>query len=154
MSEAISPAEIDASIARYRALPALHRARITISELFVDTELDALALASIAERLLETEIDATELARIYREEIAPICSSHAPVGVWPAFDIQWLNERIEATRSGWRARLPNFVVETQRNFATRSSRSDWAQIMAYLRDPKALRDRATKLRSSHAIGDL
>ncbi len=147
MSEPIREDQsVDEIIAAARALPARDRALIAISELFVDTEQDELSLVSIAERLLGTGIDANELDRMFRDEVAPACANHAPIGVWPAFDLGDLKRRIEQHRSGWRKALPRVLRDHMRAKAASQAETQWQQVLQFVRDPPLLSKTAARLR--------
>jgi hypothetical protein len=148
MNESVDHKAIAERMREWRAMPPLHRARAAISELFVDTEHDALALASIAERLLNTQIDIPTLEKIYADEVAPVCDSCAPIGVWPAFDIGWLNEKIERYQSSAWRKAPDFLQSRLRAKRTSSTRAQWNTIREYLNQPKQLTQDIARLRSN------
>ena len=153
MSSGIDETEIQRSIDHWRSLPPLHRARALIARLFVDTEHDALDLVSIAEQLVETDFDPQLLDQIYRNDVAPVCASSALIGVWPDFDLDWLNEKIDSnsrTKPGWLAgifRALRALRALRGGSATDSTEAQWSQIIAYVQSPKALAEAAKKLRA-------
>jgi hypothetical protein len=139
---------IDNALDRWRSLPPLSRARSTIARLYVDTSHDALDLVTIAEALLETQFDAATLDRMFREEITPVCQSYAPIGVWPDFDIDWLNQEIDAERSRQSSRgVLSFVRKKLQRKPDREAEALWQQILRYLEAPDRLREDAKRLRS-------
>jgi hypothetical protein len=148
LTDEIDPQAARSHIERWRALPALHRARLTISELFADTEQDALSLATIAERLLDTGIPPEALEKIYAEDVAPACHASAPIGVWPSFDIDWLNQTIARNQTKTRAFLPSLLVNWQRKRATRSTIEQWRIIRNHLAAPEQLRQNVEQLRNT------
>jgi hypothetical protein len=151
MSERIDPGAVQRHIDDWNALPPLHRARASIAELFVDTDHDALALASIAEELVATQIAPGALDRIYSDEISPVCASWAPIGVWPAFDMDALNAQIERNKTKTALRLPKFVRDWQRRLRTATTRREWEQVRVYLDNPDRLRIDIQKLRKEAAF---
>ncbi len=81
---------------------------LALSELWLDTELDARDEARIAEVLIASPYDLTTLREIYLYELAPVLGANllAPAGVWTGFDPEWLYDRARrrASRRGWRYR--------------------------------------------------
>jgi hypothetical protein len=151
MAEHIDAASVQNAIDAWNALPPLHRARALIARLFLDTDHDALDLASIAEQLLETQIAPTALDTIYLEEIAPICGSLSVIGTWPAFDIHALNAHIALHQQSLAQRLPTFIKAWRRDAHTAHSREHWQQIRAYLDDPARLKKDIVALRARAVV---
>ena len=151
MDNRIDPDTVQRHLDAWNALPPLHRARASMAQLFVDTDHDALALASIAEQLVATGIAPDALNRIYSEEISPVCASWAPIGVWPAFDMDELNARISGRRTKTTSWLPNVIRDWRRRLNTANTERNWEQIVAYLNDPDRLRFEIEKLRQEAAL---
>lgn len=108
-----------------------HRsARLAISQLFLDTELDELDLKSIARELTETGLPVEELQRIYETEVAPACWRNLralPGGVWTGFDRQSLGEAIRQHR------IQNSIPTLWQRWSVRrwtaSTRDDWSRVL-------------------------
>lgn len=113
---------------------AAHRsARLAISQLFLDTDLDEFDLKSIARELLATGLPVDVLQRIYETEVAPACwrnLSAAPGGVWTAFDGEALSAEIE------RSRIPasslNVLQRWRVSRWTAATRFHWIQVCQLL----------------------
>ena len=85
--------------------PARESVWLALSELWLDTELDAADLAAIAGTLAISGLTVEELEAIYRLEVAPVVWSNAwtTAGVWDGFDPAWLSAAIAAHRArAWR----------------------------------------------------
>ncbi|WP_431051574.1 DUF7079 family protein [Roseateles sp. L2-2] len=111
-----------------------HRsARLAISQLFLDTELDELDLKSIARELLATGLPVDELQRIYETEVAPACWRNLrtmPGGVWTGFDREALIAEIERSRIS--ASSLNFWQRWKVSRWTSSTRADWMHLRQLL----------------------
>ena len=83
---------------------------IALSELWLDTELDAADLDQVARVLAASPFGAEELRWIHEAEVAPVLSRNlrATAGVWDGFDREWLARECAAAArrsSGLGARL-------------------------------------------------
>ncbi len=67
-----------------------------LSELFLDTWLDAADVSRIARTLVSSPYSLEELDEILRSEVYPACGSNALsiAGEWAGFDPEWLESRI------------------------------------------------------------
>lgn len=109
-----------------------------LSNLFIDSTLDAADIAAIARELRATGFGIDELERIYEEEVAPVCwrNLHAlPGGVWTGFDPAWLAEAV--TRARHRPpplhALP-FVRRLRIRRWTRLTRDDWLRVRKFMEE--------------------
>ncbi|WP_431287242.1 DUF7079 family protein [Roseateles chitinivorans] len=111
-----------------------HRsARLAISQLFLDTELDELDLKSIARELLATGLPVDELQRIYETEVAPACWRNLralPGGAWTGFDGRSLDEAIRQHRI--RNSIPTLWQRWSIRRWTASTRDDWSRVLKNL----------------------
>jgi hypothetical protein len=112
----------DAEDARYRA-------RLAISELFLDTELDDAAFVRLRDVLRTSGLSLDELDAIYYDELAPILHANlrTPAGVWSGFDPVWLQQEIE--RRG-KLRVFPLVGRVRRYLITQSTIEDWRRLRA------------------------
>lgn len=85
-----------------------------LSELFLDTTLDAGDLRRIALVLHASRYSEQELDAIYADEVAPVCGPNLMVvaGEWALFDPEWLERRILARRRSALARLTGWIGRT------------------------------------------
>lgn len=92
-----------------------------LSELFLDTEVDAL-LPSLAQRLAASAYSEAELDWILRRELQPLLQWNLfpAAGVWDGFDPEWLEQSIIARRH--RLRLPCLFPH-----------EDWRRLAALIR---------------------
>ncbi len=67
-----------------------------MSELYLDTAVDAQVLAKVAAELADSPYSLDELERILRQEVHPVLVSnlYSVAGVWSGFDPDWLHEAI------------------------------------------------------------
>ncbi|MEP7219544.1 MAG: hypothetical protein ABI876_11545 [Bacteroidota bacterium] len=65
---------------------------IALSELWLDTELDAGDLERIAHVMADSALTIEELRHVYLVEVAPVVSPNllSPAGEWAGFDEEWL----------------------------------------------------------------
>jgi len=70
----------------------------TISEFYLDTELDNTAYNHIAATLLESKLNITELKDIDLYEVFPTLQVNllGPAGEWAGFDAAWLHEQCKS----------------------------------------------------------
>lgn len=78
----------------------------SLSEFFLDSELQAEDYGRIAKELATTNFSEYEIEEILICEVCPACRSNllAPAGEWVAFDPEWLKKEI-APRIGKRMKL-------------------------------------------------
>lgn len=89
--------------------PAPERRRVweAMSELYLDTDIDAEVLARVAEAVARSPYSLAELERILRHEVHPVLVSnlYSVAGVWSGFDRDWLAGSIDAyLRRPWPVR--------------------------------------------------
>jgi DNA-binding transcriptional MerR regulator len=126
----------------------LHKAREILAELYVDTDYDALDVASIAERLHATGLSLAEIERIYYDEVAPVCSwSLGAVGPWPGINPQWLHSEIERRADSWTRKLPESLQNIRRRWKTSMTKRDWEIVRMYLSQPERLKAELARLRA-------
>ena len=103
------------------------RARMAISELFLDTELDDATFLRLRDELRASRLSLPELDAIYHDEVAPILCRNlsTTAGVWDGFDPDWLEREI-----GRRAVRPGFspLARLRRYLVTRSTIEDWRRL--------------------------
>lgn len=97
---------------------------LALSELFLDTEVDA-RLPSLAQSLAASGYSDAELDWILRRELQPLLQWNlVPVaGVWEGFDPEWLEQSIIARRR--RLRLPCLFP-----------REDWQRLAVLIREER------------------
>jgi len=91
------------------AAPAPERRRVweAMSELYLDTDIDAEVMSRVAAELAHSPYSLAELERILRHEVHPVLVSnlYSVAGVWSGFDPQWLAAQIQAhLRRPWPVR--------------------------------------------------
>lgn len=111
-----------------------HRsARLAISQLFLDTELDELDLKSIARELTATGLPVEELQWIYETEVAPACWRNLralPGGAWSGFDERSLTTAINQHRI--KASNLNFWHRLLVRRWTSDTSQQWRQVLALI----------------------
>ena len=107
------------------------RARVAISELFLDTEIDDQTLARLRDVLRASRLSLPDLDAIYYDEVAPILYRNlsTPAGVWSGFDADWLEQEIQRRRGSgsFRRSLPA-LGRLRRYLVTRSTIADWRRL--------------------------
>lgn len=100
-----------------------------MSDLYLDTEINAGDLMFISGRLASTELSIDELDRIFYEEVHPVCCWNLVVvaGVWDGFDKEWLKQRILARQQPrtWLKRLRTGLATKITNRLKNVVRCDW-----------------------------
>lgn len=73
------------------------RARMAISDLFLDTPVDDDDFVRLRDQLRSTGSPLRELDDIYCDEVAPVLHRNlkSPAGVWSGFDAAWLDGEIQ-----------------------------------------------------------
>lgn len=103
-----------------------------LSELYLDTETDG-SLQNVARALADSEYSMAELRAILFDEVHPALRANltVAVGVWDAFDQDWLAGRIlqRMSRPAWR-RLPSW-------FLSGAAKSIWRDL-----EPRVVRFRS------------
>lgn len=115
------------------AVARLRAARAALSELFLDTELDARDLARIAQVLTGTGLPTDELERIFTSELEPVLAANlsVPAGEWSGFDIDWLEAQIrERTQRGPVRSVLDRAMRAVRGSS--AARADWDKLKAML----------------------
>jgi hypothetical protein len=100
---------------------------LALSELWLDTELDAGDLLRLAHGLHESGYPQAELEAIYAMEVAPAVwlNAWSVAGVWQGFDPDWLFERCRRNQAR-RARLGyRLGCRLLRGAMTGVTRADW-----------------------------
>ncbi len=109
------------------------RARVAISELFLDTEIDDQTFARLRDVLRASRLSLPDLDGIYYDEVAPILYRNlsTPAGVWSGFDADWLEQEIRRRRGprSFRRRRP-VLGRLRRYLVTRSTIADWRRLRA------------------------
>jgi hypothetical protein len=107
------------------------RARMAISELFLDTALDEKDFARLRDELRSSGLSLRELDEIYYDEVAPLLyqNLNSPAGVWSGFDGAWLDGEIQKRRPP-RGFAP--LASLRRFLATRSTIKDWNRLRAMI----------------------
>jgi hypothetical protein len=101
-----------------------------VSELWLDTELQAGDLKRIAEVCIKSEYSITQLQEIYSCEVAPavFLNLYTVAGVWAGFDSDWLSESIiktdRSTLCRWLIRLSPI-----QSLMTWMTREEWEKIL-------------------------
>lgn len=107
----------------------------TLSELWLDMELDRRDLERIAGTLADSGYSIGELDEIYLYEVAPVVSSNlrVPAGVWEAFDPDWLHAQVQQRaehRSVW---LRLWIsIGVGRHWLTSTTRKEWEEIRSMM----------------------
>ena len=99
---------------------------VALSDLFLDTELQAADFCRIAEVMKQAPHELNEIENILRDEVLPICFSNlrSVAGVWTGFDESALVEKIlQSKPPGWMAKLRN-----RHHF--RMLRRDWHAVLS------------------------
>lgn len=119
-----------------------HRRRqawISLSNLFLDTELDDRDLERIASELKATGLSVDEIEWAYEFEVAPACRrNHAqPAGVWSGFDEAALIAKIENSSRASRGEdhAPSLWQRLKVRSWTSTTRDDWLRLRRMLTDP-------------------
>ena len=98
---------------------------MTISELFLDTENDALAFASFARTLRALGYSLPELDDIYTDVAASLyLNTYAPAGAWAGFDPEWVMAKVTLERY----RRQGILNKLRRYLVTRSTIEDWRRL--------------------------
>jgi hypothetical protein len=110
---------------------------LTLSELWLDTELDQPALRYIAKRLRSSGLSQAELQHIYCYEVAPqVWLNHWVVaGVWDGFEPHWLFAGCRRHQCG--GRWHRLKCRLLHRPMTYGCRAEWQQVLAYLAEPGA-----------------
>jgi hypothetical protein len=109
-------------------------ARAALSELFLDTELDARDFERIAAALKATALPLAQLEAIYFDELAPVLHDNlrVPAGVYSGFDLDWLEVEVaRQRRPGKLAALP-WLAGLRRYLTTRSTIDDFNRVRRLL----------------------
>lgn len=108
------------------------RAWISLSTLFLDTELDDRDLARIACELKATGLTVDEIEWAYEFEVAPACRQNhdQTAGVWSGFDEETLIERIESVRV--KDRSSSLWRRFKMRHWTSTTRDDWIRLQRLL----------------------
>jgi hypothetical protein len=108
------------------------KARLAISDLFLDTDLQADDLEHITQTLRETRIQLDELNRIYEEDVAPALYMNLrvlPGGVWGGFNIDDLKSWIDKNKQRIRDRKSHsFFWKIYLWWITRETKKDWIRV--------------------------
>jgi hypothetical protein len=106
-------------------------ARLAVSELFLDTELDDADFLRLRDALRASHLSLQELDEVYYDEVAPVLYQNlrTPAGAWEGFDRAWLEERIDHRAS--ERRLP-FPAAWRRYYFSRSTIGDWQRLRKLL----------------------
>lgn len=116
--------------------PARREAWLALSELFLDTALDAADIAAIARRLRATGLPADTLQQLYQHEVAPVCWRNllaVPGGAWAGFEPSALVAAVQRHRAhpplldAW-GPLQRWRIRRW----TASTRDDWLRVKALL----------------------
>ena len=116
--------------------PARREAWLALSELFLDTALDAADIAAIARRLRATGLPAGALQQLYQHEVAPVCWRNlqaVPGGAWAGFEPAWLVNAVQQHLA--RPPLLHAWKPLQHWRVTRwtaRTRDDWLRVKALL----------------------
>lgn len=99
---------------------------LALSELWLDTELEADDLERIAKRMEQSSFSIHQLRHIYLEEVAPVLYLNllSPAGEWVGFDEEWLCSSIvqsihrsnTALRLAHRFAQPVMIYATERHW--------------------------------------
>ncbi|MBD9483238.1 hypothetical protein IB229_09660 [Pseudomonas sp. PDM14] len=105
---------------------------LLLSELWLDTQLDAPAHARIAAGLRESGLSVDALQRIFLYEVAPLLwlNHWSVAGVWDAFDAQWLIAGCQRNRQ--RGALHRLRCRLLRKPMTYACIDDWQAILRLL----------------------
>ena len=92
----------------------IHRRRpvwIALSDLYLDTELQAGDYEHIRDVILASGYTLDEVERILRFEVGPVLGLNllSVAGVWSGFDPDWLVDSILQRQRSWRRCLPSFL---------------------------------------------
>lgn len=101
-----------------------------LSDLWLDTELQADNRGVIARRMLDSGYDRATLERIMAEEVAPAvyCNLYSVAGEWAGFDEDWLCAEILSGLHG-RGAIGRWWLRRRRGFMTRLVRDDWHDVL-------------------------
>ena len=107
------------------------RARLAISEMFLDTALEEKDFARLRHELRSSGLSLRELDEIYYDEVAPLLYQNlsSPAGVWSGFDAAWLDSEIQKRRQS--SGFP-LLASLRRFMATRSTIKDWSRLRSMI----------------------
>ena len=110
------------------------RVWMTLSELWLDTELEDSALNWIAGVLNKSGFSEQELSEIYLYELAPFLfwNSYSVAGVWDGFDPDWVYAQAQK-RYLKRSSIRNSVLRIFKRPMTFACRDDWNKILEKVR---------------------
>lgn len=105
---------------------------LLLSELWLDTQLDALSHARIAAGLRESNLGVEALQQIFLYEVAPLLwlNHWSVAGVWDGFEPQWLIAGCQ--RNQQRGALHRLRCRLMRTPMTYACRDDWQAILRLL----------------------
>lgn len=109
---------------------------MTLSALWLDTELREEDLRAMAGVLRESGYSTTALYEVYLYEVAPAVYKNllSPAGAWAGFDPDWLcaeAERHARRRSAARERM----VRLKKGVMTYATEKDWKRLLQLLQAP-------------------
>lgn len=106
---------------------------IALSNLWLDNEIDEVALEQIAQILKSTTFTKDELRDIYLYEVAPVVYQNlrSPAGEWTGFDPSWLCHEMEkqTRRRTW---LHDQQNRLKRRSMTHATEPFWDQLMSMI----------------------
>ena len=114
-------------------------ARLAISELFLDTELDQNDFARLRDVLKASRLTVAELDRIYYKELAPMLYGNleTTAGEWSGFDPEWIEREI-SKQAGQRIieKVP-LLNRVWQHWITRTTREEWQKLKWQLGQPRS-----------------
>ncbi len=114
-------------------------ARLAISELFLDTELDQNDFARLRDVLKASRLTVAELDRIYYKELAPMLYGNldTTAGEWSGFDPEWIEREI-SKQVGQRIieKVP-LLNRVWQHWITRTTREEWQKLKWQLDQPRS-----------------
>lgn len=109
-------------------------ARLAISELFLDTDLDQDDFVRLGDMLKASRLTVDELDRIYYKELAPLLYGNleTTAGEWSGFDPEWLEREIsKQNRQRAIEKIP-ILNTVWRYWITRTTREEWQKLRSQL----------------------
>ena len=108
---------------------------LCLSNLYLDTELQAFELKSMADLFKDLDMSLEELQKVDRYEVFPsLYKNHLSVaGAWAAFDKAWLVQQCEENKQKRKSWFFRAWVQFLDYFLYSMRKNDWEKIAYYYR---------------------
>jgi len=124
------------------------RVWVSLSDLFLDTEITAADCENIAKELAVTSFSTDELVHIYEDEVAPVLVGNLRIvaGVWGAFDAEEVIKIVRKRLVGLKGKksikgIPP-IAAVRRWYNLGPSEAEWKQVLGQLIRLRGETDRA------------